>query len=90
MVTAADEVPDPEGFRLTGISRVSAPGIGGWTGGSDEVPVVCWVVESGAAELGTGGALKSRLWAGQNCISNVPPQGPLSLTMKLHVETTKS
>ena len=25
-----------------------------------------------------------------NCISNVPPQGPLSLTMKLHVETTQS
>ena len=44
-MTAADEVPDPEGFRLAGISRVSAPGIGGWTGGSDEVPVVCWVVE---------------------------------------------
>ena len=46
-MTAADEVPDPEGFRLAGISRVSAPGIGGWTGGSDEVPVVCWVVELG-------------------------------------------
>ena len=90
MVTAADEVPDPEGFRLEGISRVSAPGIGGWAGGSNEVPVVCWVVEVVVAGLGTGGALKSRLWAGQNCISNVPPQGPLSLTMKLDVETTQS
>jgi hypothetical protein len=49
MVTAADVVPDSEGFRLAGISRVSAPGIGGWTGGSDEVPVVCWVVELGVA-----------------------------------------
>ena len=53
MVTAADEVPDPEGFRLAGISRVSAPGIGGWTGGSDEVPVVCWVVELGVASTNT-------------------------------------
>ena len=65
MVTAADEVPDPEGLRLAGISRVSAPGAGGWTGGSDVVLIVCWVVEVGVAGLGTGGALKSRLWAGQ-------------------------